>query len=390
MRRRLLRAVPALAVLVTLGGCGLELADVPMPATVPGETYELSATFETALNLPVGAPVKLDGDRVGEVTDVAARDYRAVVTFAMAEAVQVPRRTRAAIRTSSPMGEAFLELDPRGGGPSLADGDRIGAGRTETAPDVPDLLAALSVVTTGGSFADIGTIVDELDTALEGNGGHIRSLVARLDHLLTGLNAHTAEFDRVLDGLDVLGGQLAEDSDRIVAAVDELRPAIRSVAGQRAQLMTLLREVVALGETSTRVVGATREQLVADLRAASLVLDTLVEEQRGLAPTLRGLRAFARKLDDKTPTDFALFDLRFITYMNINGLPIVDGVGDGENLGIEFPEYPFLPELPDIELPLPGLPGIEIPPSGAEPPGQKGTSSEGLPTLEQLLEGVRR
>lgn len=356
--RCLLRAAAGLATGLVLTGCGLDLGDVPMPATVGGPTYELTAVFDDALNLPEGAPVRLDGDRVGEVTSVEADHYQAIVHLRVSERVGLSRDTHAAIRSSSPMGEAFLELTPGTGAELLSAGDRIPRRRTETAPDVTALLSALSVVTTGGSFADLQVIVTELNTALSGNEETVRRVTARLDTLLTGLNDHTAQIDAVLTGMDRLGVGLARDADVIATSVKTLSPAIRAMAEQRRELVGLLEEVVSLGTVSTAVVERTGDQMVANLESAQEVLATLVALQRQIAPTLRGLTAFSRKLDAAIPADFATFDLRFITSLTVDGTPVIGGLGDGEPLGVDLPGLPGLPDLPPIQIPLPGLPAL--------------------------------
>ena len=63
-----------------------------MPAQVSGPTYELSAEFRNALNLPQGAPVKLHGNRVGTVQEITAHDYVAQVTLKPAQGHPDPAR----------------------------------------------------------------------------------------------------------------------------------------------------------------------------------------------------------------------------------------------------------------------------------------------------------
>jgi phospholipid/cholesterol/gamma-HCH transport system substrate-binding protein len=67
------------SVLVGLGLCGCSLESVPLPSQVRGPSYELEAEFHNALNLPQGAPVKLDGNVVGTVQRITAHDYVARV-----------------------------------------------------------------------------------------------------------------------------------------------------------------------------------------------------------------------------------------------------------------------------------------------------------------------
>lgn len=365
--RRLAVPALALAALLPLTGCGLELRDVPMPRLVSGPTYTVDSVFEHALNLPVGAPVKLDGDTVGEVTAVTAKDFRAHVRLALRDTTRLPRGTRATVRLTAPMGESFVELTPPAvaGGGTLRDGDVIGLAATTASPDTTDLLSAMSLVVTGGSFADIRTIVTELNTALSGNEQHVRRLLARLDAMVTGLDAHTADIDAVLDGLDRLGARLARDSGTLADAVDRLTPAVRTLAAQRASAIRMLTALTRLGETSTRVIRATQDDLVRQLRDVGPVLDSVIRAQRQLTPIMRGVRDFGRELDDATPADYAMFDLNTLAALDVNGAPLVDEGRNGGPPTLHLPDYPAprlpgLPTGPSGSSGVPALPGIDL------------------------------
>ena len=96
IRRALLPLL--LAALVLTAGCGLTLTDVPMPKLVGGPTYRLRLEFGDALNLPVDAPVKMDGATVGQVTKVEADGYQADVEVEVSTTVRLRSSSTAEIR----------------------------------------------------------------------------------------------------------------------------------------------------------------------------------------------------------------------------------------------------------------------------------------------------
>lgn len=343
IRRTLVAVVLALALVGGAGGCSLSLRDVPMPKLVDGPTYEVDAVFDSALNLPVDSPVKLDGATIGQVSEVRVEDYRAHVSMEIVNDQRLRAGARAEIRLTSPMGTAFVELvdGPRSRRP-LVEGSTIPVERTTKSPDVDDLLSALSVVVTGGSFADIRTIVTELNTALRGNKGNVRQLLGRLDDTVTNLNRHTGLFTSALDRLDTLSTQLARDTPKLVDATETLTPAVRALSRQRKDLVGLLEKVGRLGDSSDSLLQATRTDLVAVLRDAVPVLDTLVRRQKDLTRSFRGLIEFGRKTDVASPGDFSNFDLTFL--LDPEALDPLAG---------QTP--PKDPEVPDTEEP-PGLP----------------------------------
>ena len=303
------RAAAAVVLLLGLTACGgPALEDLPYPKLVDGDTMRLDAVFDDALNLPPQAPVKMDGVVVGQVGDIRADDFRAHVELDVLRTADLRRGTTAQIRLTAPMGTSYVELT-NGDGPELVEGAVL----TDTthAPEVTDLLSAMSVLVTGGSFGDIGTIIDELNKALDGNAGEVRKLLADLSDASGDLLARTALFDRSLAAMDRLSGQLAADSPKLVAAVDDLAPAIRVASRQRAPLMRLLGEVDRFSDTARTAIGRTRTDLLTTLDRLGPVLASLQHTRHLVLPVLRGIVRFGSKTRAATPGDYSNFDLRF-------------------------------------------------------------------------------
>ena len=346
--RPLVALVVALVVTGGLTGCSLE--SVPMPSQVSGPSYELRAEFRNALNLPKGAPVKLNGNRVGTVQEIRARDYVALVTLKLRQDTPVPKGTRAEVRTTAPMGEAFVELTPPQAATDAAmlrNGDRLPLSSTATAPDVSDLLVALSATVTGGPFADISTIIKQLNVALDGRSGDVQQLLTRLNTLVTGLNAHRDDIDRVLDGMDRLGSALAADAPVLSRAIDDLTPAIATLSGQRADLMKMLDRLTRLSTVSQRVIGATKESIVRQVNEVGPVLSTLIENMDKMRPLMQGVLDFGAALDSASPGDYARFDLTaLLAPGDLSNLPIVPSLPGNPTPGSPTPGLPSLPSLP--------------------------------------------
>ncbi len=300
-----------LVALVLLGGCGT-LRDVPLPGLVSGPTYPISAEFTNALGLPEQAAVRYRGATIGEVTQVHTKDYRAVVGMKISDKVSVPAGVRAEIRFSSPMGEAFVELtapDDRAETARLRAGSVIGLDATSQAPSATDLLASVSTLVTGGSFADMKVIIGELNTALSGNAGDVRELVGRLDTTLTHLNQHTARFDRALNALGTVSGQLVGDRALLDRALDDLPPAIATLSRQRDRILALMKRLRELSHSGTRTMVATRRSLTSVMRDLGPILRTLERNERTFGPIFDGIRDFGRASDTAGYGLFANFDL---------------------------------------------------------------------------------
>ena len=293
-------------------GCGLKLEDVPMPKLVGGPTYHLDLRFDDALNLPTGAPVKLDGATIGQVSKVDVQDYVANVQVEIADDVQLRATSSAELRLTSPMGTSFIELTQGKGGGVLREGDAIDTGRTTEAPDVTDLLSALSTVVTGGSFGDISTIIHELNDALTGNAGTVRSLLARLDTSVTGLDRELPTLDRLTGSLDRLTTRLRSDLPGITASLTDLSHLVTTLESQRTQMMAALASLRRFELQATPFTEAVRTHMLRNLGSLRTVLQTLIGLKSDISGTLEGLVAFAEKGDKAAPGDFVNFDLTFL------------------------------------------------------------------------------
>src|SRR6202000_1184440 len=84
--------------------------------------------------------------------------------------VHIPADLNAQVHSVSAVGEPYVELLPRGGGPSLKNGDVIPIDRSYVPPDINSLLAAtnrgLSVIPRD----NLKTAVDETSPAVGGLG----------------------------------------------------------------------------------------------------------------------------------------------------------------------------------------------------------------------------
>lgn len=93
-----------------------------------GETYSVTARFTNTGELKLGAPVKIAGVKVGEISAVKLdpTTFDALVTLRLSHEIgDLPADTAAAIYTSGLLGERYIGLAPGGDPEPLKDGDEI-------------------------------------------------------------------------------------------------------------------------------------------------------------------------------------------------------------------------------------------------------------------------
>ena len=277
-------------------GCGVlegGLRGVSLPGGVDtgAHPYRVTAEFSDVLELVPQSLVKVNDVSVGTVRgiDVDPADWRAVVTLELPSDVELPANAVARVRTTSLLGEKFVELaapvaePPRG---RLADGDHIPVQRTGRATEVEEVLGALSLLLSGGGIEQIRTIAAELTAALEGNEPQLRALLADLDTLVSGLDARRDEINRALDGLNRLAATLAAQRGQITTALDGLAPGLAVLADQRVELVGMLTALDRLSVVATDTIQRSRDDLLADLELLRPTLQQLAAAGQDLPHAL--------------------------------------------------------------------------------------------------------
>ncbi|WP_405581610.1 MCE family protein [Streptomyces sp. NBC_01092] len=375
---------------MVLSGCEFNgWYDVQLPggAAADGNAYHVTVEFRDVLDLVPQSAVKVNNVTVGAVEKVELDGWHARVRLRVADSVKLPGNAMAELRQTSMLGEKYVALSkPAGTAPAgrLADGDVIPLSRSGRNPEIEEVLSALSALLNGGGVAQLKTITVELNKALEGRENRVKSLLKELNVFLGGLDEQKEDIVRALKAVDRLAKRLGKEKETIAEAVDAMPPALKVLADQRRDLTRMLVALSKLGKTGTRVVNASHNDTVANLKSLRPVLQQLNKAGDDLPNSLELLTTypFPRNAVDAIKGDYvnlhitADLDLAGI-YGNLTDEPGGgDGDGNGDSEGPELPETPDLPDVPD----LPELPGVPTPtalPSGPSVPSSPSAPSGG-------------
>jgi len=338
------RFVPWILVTVVASGCSTSAQDLPLPGSrVSGPTYSLGADFEDALNLAVGAPVKVDGVTVGRVRDVSAADFVAKVDLDVRDSTVLHEGATARLRATTPLGELFVQIDDADDGERLRDGDRLGAKSTSAAPTIEDTMTSASLVINGGGLGQLQTIVREANLTLGGREDTARDVLGRMARTAHALNESSDDIDAALDALADLSGTLNRERDTTNDALRDIAPAARTLRANTDELVKLLRGIEDFGEVTTDTIDRTRADLLSVLNHMGPVFDELNAIEDELGPGIDTLLAFAKLVDRGVPTDWLNTYLHFQLDLSIGlpgtpaGTPPVlapDLVGEDKGLGL--------------------------------------------------------
>ena len=322
--------------------------DLPLPGSPvdADEAITVTAEFEDILNVVPRSPVMVDDVTVGEVTEVDRVGWHAKITMLVRKDVVLPDNAIAEIKQVSLLGEKYVALEPPPEGASenrLGDGDNIPLSATGRNPEVEEVLGALSFLLSGGGVAQLGTITQELNKAMNGRQADLRHLLGSLTDVVGTLDDQKGDIIRAMESVSNLTATLNREKQTVTGALDVAGPAIKVLADQHDELVAMLTALDRLGVVGTRVISASKDDLLKSLGHLEPVLKRLRAAGDKLAPGLNLIISFPfpKEASEIVRGDYANTSIRADISL--------------ENL---LPPGTPLPDLPLPDLPLPDLPPV--------------------------------
>jgi len=290
-RRGMRAAALAASVSMLAAGCDFSVYELPLPggADVGEKPYTVTVYFNDVLDLVPQSAVKVDDVTVGKVEDISLQGYTAEVKLELNRRVKLPDNAVAQIRQTSLLGEKFVSLAPPPVGATgrLENGEEIPLARTGRNPEVEEVLGALSLLLNGGGVGQLKTITVELNKALEGNESGIRSLLSQLDTFMGQLDENKQDIVRAIEALNHLAKETRDQTSSIRAALDRMPRALDSIDKQRDDLIRMLDALGRLSKVGTRVINASKENTVKSLESLAPILSELADAGRALPKAMQ-------------------------------------------------------------------------------------------------------
>lgn len=293
-------------VLLVSGCSALTLEQLPAPKQVSGPTYPITAQFSDVQDLTIGAKVKLQGVVIGEVTSISTRDFHANIGMNILQKFPLAKAATFQVRFTTPLGEDFIAVSSpdKPGQARLQPHDVVAEQQTSDAPSIEDTFAAVSLLLNGGGLDKLKTIADELDKALDGNTGNARDALIQLQKVVAGLDAHTGDIDKTLDGLKAMATTLNDGSSVVVQALNAFPQTLQLLASDTGKIRLLLGKVAKLGDSVNDLLSRGQQAMLDDFDQLRPTLDALVADEPNLLPTFNSLISFGKLLDQATPGDY--------------------------------------------------------------------------------------
>jgi phospholipid/cholesterol/gamma-HCH transport system substrate-binding protein len=294
MRRVLAVAMAALAVGFGAVACS-------------SDALSVRAVFDDTGDLQVRGGVQVADVRVGTISSIKlTKDFKAAVTMRLRPDIKIPRSSHALLRTTSLLGEKFIEIRPDGdpgARPSLVDGDDLGRG--EEAPEL-EFIAQEAVTVLGGVVAsDVATLVQTGAEAFGGRGTELRSLITDLGTVAQTLSERTADIGRIIDGIDKATITLAGGKAPLQELLTNLANTTQVLADNRQKAIDSLAAISKVAVTGDDLLRRYRADMDRQLRQVDVILQKVAASQGEVIALLTWLRKFAEGAPLVTPGDFA-------------------------------------------------------------------------------------
>lgn len=293
MRIRLprVRAGVAGAVIGAVALSGCSVYDLPLPggADVGDDPIKVSVKFRDVLDLVPQSTVKVNDITVGRVTEVTLQGYTATVALSLPKDIDLPDNARAEIRQTSLLGEKFVSLSAPAN-PSadkLGDGDVIGLESSGRNPEVEEVLGALGALLSGGGVGQLKLIATELNTALGGREDEVREVIDQIRTFTGQLADNKESIVGALENLNRLSVRLREQEGTLESALDNLPAALSSIDKQRADLVKVLKALEDLSGVGTRVIQASKQSTINSLRDLAPILTAFADAGEDLPRSLQ-------------------------------------------------------------------------------------------------------
>ncbi len=258
-----------------------------------GGGYEVVAQFTDAQGLTPGSVVRLNGVRIGDVSEVSlSPDARNVfVRMAINPGVEIPRGSKVQTSGLSAIGEVNIEITPPAeavAGKPLVSGDTLIASEV---PDLFDLLAGQSnSLTARADTALIGAVntFTSLDRILTNSGDDVTAVLAQLRFLTT---AATTVIQQQRETLTRTLGSLEGAADNVNATTADVGNDVRGVSREVGDdLLATSRSVRRVAETNADSIAIVVNGLNTSLRRLDQNLATLNSLTANLDSTITGVR----------------------------------------------------------------------------------------------------
>lgn len=265
---------------------------------------------DNAAGLRVGAPVRLDGVDVGNVTDMTVVPQHengktpVKITLKLGTRYPVKKDTKAMLATAGVLGETFVDLDSRFATAALAEnGDTLPG---EPQPDIQDVIRSSQ-----GTLQNVDVLlkrVDRIVSQIESGNGTIGKLIydeSLYSKLNASLNQVQSMINEISSGKGSVGKLLYSDDmyNKLNATIDKMNGVIDQVNNGNGTVGKLIKDPQLYNNLNGSIDKVNK--LLADVQAGKGALGKFASDPefaKKLDTTISNLQAISDKMNSPNGT----------------------------------------------------------------------------------------
>jgi phospholipid/cholesterol/gamma-HCH transport system substrate-binding protein len=266
----------------------------------------VTAIFDDAGDLQSRGSVQVADVRVGSIGRIKlTKDFRAQVSLNLNKGVRVPKDSKAYLRTTSLLGEKFVELRPNGdpaAAPYLREGDQLA--QSGEAPEL-EFVAEQAVTVLGAvTESDVATLVDTGAVAFGGRGPELKALIGDLSSISATLASRTTEITRIIDHLGAASATLAANKDDVATLLTNLAQATTVLSDNRQRAVDALASLSRLARVQNTILDKYRDDVDRQIKQVDGILGAAAAQSAEVGNLIDWLNKFALGLPKAVPNDF--------------------------------------------------------------------------------------
>jgi phospholipid/cholesterol/gamma-HCH transport system substrate-binding protein len=269
-------------------------------------SYTVTAVFSDVGDLQKSGSVQIADVRVGKISGIELTpDFQAKVSMSIESSAHVPKNSEALVRTTSLLGEKFIELRPlasRTQAPYLSDGDRVI--RTREAPELEFVADAAIELLAGVNTNSLSTLIQTGAEAFGGRGPELRRLISDLSTISGTLASRTQQITAIIDNLDRGTQTLASGSEDIKTLLTNLATTSKILADNRQQAITALAQLSRLAKVQNEVLDRYHNDMDRQIKQVDGILAVAATQTQQLGTLVDFLNQFVYALPKAIPVEF--------------------------------------------------------------------------------------
>jgi phospholipid/cholesterol/gamma-HCH transport system substrate-binding protein len=282
------------------------LTAMPLLAACSGGDYKVTAVFDDAGDLQSRGGVQMADVRIGRIGSIKlTKDFKARVTLHLDHGVRVPKNAEALLRTTSLLGEKFVELRPQGDpakGPFLANGDTVA--KTGEAPELEFVAQQAIEVLSAVTSNDVASLVDTGAAAFGDRGPQLKALLSDMASISSTLAQRTKEITQIIDHLSSATATLAAGKDDLSAMFVNLAKASTVLADNRQRAIDAIAQLSRLARSQNVVMDKYRADMDRQIKQVDTIVAAATTQTAEISNLLDWLNKFTIGVPKVIPNDF--------------------------------------------------------------------------------------